>query len=80
MTVDLSHVLEGAVFMVDGKEVGEAYFVGEVEPIEEAGDVFGGKASYLYGLEKTDWRSIRADASEKIEEMLEKITGKFLRK
>ena len=54
--------------------------MGEVVPIEETEDMFGGKASYLYGLEKTDWRSIRADASEKIEEMLEKITGKFLRK
>lgn len=68
------------LFTCDGKSLGEAYFVGEVVPIEETEDVFGGKASYLYGLEKTDWRSIRADASEKIEEMLEKITGKFLRK
>lgn len=68
------------LFTCDGKSLGEAYFVGEVEPIEEAGDMFEGKADYLYGLEETDWRSIRADASEMIEEMLEKITGKFLRK
>lgn len=68
------------LFTCDGKSLGEAYFVGEVVPIEETEDMFGGKASYLYGLEKTDWRSIRADVSEKIEEMLEKITGKFLRK
>lgn len=68
------------LFTCDGKSLGEAYFVGEVEPIEETGDVFEGKADYLYGLEETDWRSIRGDASEMIEEMLEKITGKFLRK
>ena len=68
------------LFTCDGKSLGEAYFVGEVVPIEETEDMFGGKADYLYGLEETDWRSIRADASEMIEEMLEKITGKFLRK
>ena len=54
--------------------------MGEVVPIEETEDMFGGKADYLYGLEETDLRSILADASEMIEEMLEKITGKFLRK
>lgn len=66
------------LFTCDGKSLGEAYFVGEVEPIEETGDVFEGKADYLHGLEEIDWRSIRSDASEMIEEMLEKITGKFL--
>lgn len=66
------------LFACDGKSLGEAYFVGEVEPIEETEDVFEGKASWLYGLQETDWRRIRTDAAGLIEEMLEKMTGKFL--
>lgn len=66
------------LFACDGRSLGEAYFVGEVEPIEETEDVFEGKASWLYGLQETDWRRIRTDAAGLIEEMLEKMTGKFL--
>ena len=40
-------------------------------------DVFEGKDTYLYGLEKIDWRSIRADAEGFMNDILDKMSGKL---
>lgn len=65
------------VFSCDGEVLGEAYFTGNVTPCAQMPDVFEGKDTYLYGLEKIDWRSIRADAEGFMNDILDKMSGKL---
>lgn len=60
----------------DEEWLAEGYFVGDIVPIKENGNLFAGKEDYLYGLEEIDWKTIRNDFDGFVQDIMDKMKGK----
>lgn len=63
------------------KILAQGFLKGQITPVKELEDIFGGKEERLYGLEALDWKQIRQDTQSFVNQVLEKTSfGSLMQK